>query len=148
MDGATLAGDVTNAGQITMADRAVFGHNVTMIANGELIATIFNSPIPPGTVKGSLYFQGPNTQLTSNVFGQRFDLSMIEVSRHADLNNVTVNVNGFEFGPIADHGTYGLIHAAGGISGTPTHGTLPSGWILEVKDDRLNVVVPIPPGRG
>jgi hypothetical protein len=57
-----------------------------------------------------------------------------------NLNNVEIN---FSIIPPFTSGTYGLIHAGGGITGTPTRGgPVAQGWTLQVNGDRLEVVVP------
>jgi hypothetical protein len=141
MDGASIANDVTNAGAFSITNGATIGRNFTTIGNGQLIVPHYGLELkrPPATIKGKLSFQGSSTQLISHVASEEFEAAMIEVSGTAGLNNVTVNVIG-DFARLVP-GTYGLLQAGGGITGTPTAGTLPSGGTLKVNGNRLDLVV-------
>jgi hypothetical protein len=140
MDGGTIADDVTidAGGELEMATHATFQRN--FVVGGKVTVPGGN---PAGTIKGNLRFLGAVSQLNSYV--ESLDSSVIEISGTVNLNNVTVNILNKDgpFGNILP-GTYHLLHANGGISGTFTTGALPDARCkLQITDDKkyLQLVV-------
>jgi hypothetical protein len=149
--GATIIGDITvgDAGILSLAQATIIGGNVTVGANGSLGAHVgtlggyvTKTRQRPAIIKGNLSFPGGDNALINfvDIFGGELDLSMLEVSGNVDLNSVSI---GCGFVAPYTPGYYGLIHAEGTITGTPTPRSqyLPPNSKLRVIGNRVELVV-------
>jgi fibronectin-binding autotransporter adhesin len=138
IDGGTVGGGVSIAGELVIQNEATFGGNVTVSAKGTVSPRESLEEDTAVTIKGNLTFQDSSCHLAyefhdSEVVGDT--ATVLEVSGEVNLNGVTVDIANLVF----TGETHILIQASDGINGTPTPGDIPSGVTLKVAGNQLIV---------